>query len=498
MAKGGHASRSGSAQDSSEPPRAVVRVPGVRGGHGDGDGVMKRWTILVSLALGLAGCAATVDGVAQPVDPTRVAGLEIADGPSGLKPGVLDAGLPVVGGDGGEIDRLAANAVADVQRYWREHLPATFEREFRPLATLVSYDSAGRDRVVCGAPTAGLVNAFYCAGPDVVAWDRGELLPSLNDSLGPAAVMAVLAHEIGHAVQFRLGLPAASPSIVKEQQADCYTGAYFRWVAEGRSPMFQVSTGRGLNEVLTALFRIRDSAGVAFDDDGAHGNAFDRVSAFQFGFTDGPARCAKIDEREIEGRSTQVGSGSAAENVRLDDRRALADLTTSLRQAFRLAATPPTLTTGAACGVTAEDALASYCSESNQINLDLDGLVRIGTPPRRGRQGGIGDFAAFAEVASRYTLAVQQEGGFRLDGPVAAQRTACLTGFWASTLVDGRALTLSPGDLDEAIAEMLTRNSLIAADVRGRTLPAGFARVAAFRDGFFSGTQETCGEKYRA
>ncbi|MEU8411972.1 neutral zinc metallopeptidase [Amycolatopsis japonica] len=461
---------------------------------------MKRrsgWAIMASLSLFLTGCAATVGGAAQPVDPTRVAGLEITDGPSGFKPGVLDAGLPVVGGDGGEIDRLAANAVADVQRYWREHLPATFDREFRPLTTLVSYDSGGRGREVCGTSTAGLVNAFYCAGEDVVAWDRGELLPMLNDSLGPAAVMTVLAHEIGHAVQFRLGLPGAAPSIVKEQQADCYTGAYLRWVAEGRSPMFQVSTGRGLNEVLTALFQIRDSAGVAFDDDGAHGNAFDRVSAFQFGFTDGPARCAKIDVREIEGRSTQGGFGSAAANVRLDDRQALADLTTSLRQAFRLAATPPTLTTGAACGVTAEDALASYCSESNQINLDLDGLVRIGTPPRRGRQGGIGDFAAFAEVASRYTLAVQQEGGFRLDGPVAAQRTACLTGFWASTLTDGGALTLSPGDLDEAIAEMLTRNSLIAADVRGRTLPAGFARVAAFRDGFSSGTQDTCGTKYR-
>ncbi|WP_233598876.1 neutral zinc metallopeptidase [Amycolatopsis sp. WAC 01375] len=438
--------------------------------------------------------------MAQPVDPTLVAGLEITDGPSGLKPGVLDAGLPVDGGDGGETDRLAANAVADVQRYWREYLPAVFKRDFRPLATLVSYDSAGRGRKICGISTAGLVNAFYCAGQDVVAWDRGELLPMLNDSIGQAAVMAVLAHEIGHAVQFRLGLPAATPSIVKEQQADCYTGSYLRWVAEGKSPMFQVSTGRGLNEVLTALFQIRDSAGVAFDDDSAHGNAFDRVSAFQFGFTDGPARCAKIDEREIEGRSTQGAAATnerAAENVRLDDRQALADLTTSLRQAFRLAAAPPALTTGAACGVTAEDALASYCSESNQINLDLDGLVRIGTPPRRGRQGGIGDFAAFAEVASRYTLAVQQEGGFRLDGPVAAQRTACLTGFWASTIVDGGALTLAPGDLDEAIAEMLTRNSLIAADVRGRTLPAGFARVAAFRDGFSSGSQSTCGDKYR-
>jgi predicted metalloprotease len=438
------------------------------------------------------------------VDSTRVAGLEITDGPSGLKPGVVATALPVDGGDGGEIDRLAAGAVADVQGYWREQLPSVFGREFRPLATLVSYDSAGRGRVLCGASTAGLVNAFYCSAGDIVAWDRGELLPMLNDSIGQAAVMAVLAHEIGHAVQFRLGLPAATPSIVKEQQADCYTGAYLRWVAEGRSPMFQVSTGRGLNEVLTALFQIRDSAGVAFDDDGAHGNAFDRVSAFQFGFTDGPARCAKIDEREIEGRSTQGGFGSAAANeraaaanARLDDPDALADLTTSLRQAFRLAATPPTLTTGAACGVTKEDALAAYCSESNQINLDLAGLVRIGTPPRRGRQGGIGDFAAFAEVASRYTLAVQQEGGFRLDGPVAAQRTACLTGFWASTLVDGGALALAPGDLDEAIAEMLTRNSLIAADVRGRTLPAGFARVAAFRDGFSSGTQDVCGKKYR-
>lgn len=470
---------------------------------------MKRrsgWAIVASLSLFLTGCAATVGGVARPVDPTRVAGLEVTDGPSGLKPGVLDAALPVDGGDGGEIDKLAANAVADVQRYWREHLPAVFDRDFRPLARLASYDSTGRGQVICGASTAGLVNAFYCAGEDVVAWDRGELLPRLGDSLGSAAVMAVLAHEIGHAVQVRLGLSGATPSIVKEQQADCYTGAYFRWVAEGKSSMFQVSTGRGLNEVLTALFQIRDSAGVAFSDDGAHGNAFDRVSAFQFGFTDGPARCAMIDEREVEGRSTQGGFGSAAaneraaaENVRLDDRQALADLTTSLRQAFRLAATPPTLTTGAACGVTTEDALASYCSESNQITLDLDGLVRIGTPPRRGRQGGIGDFAAFAEVASRYTLAVQQEGGFRLDGPVAAQRTACLTGYWASTIVDGErgSLTLSPGDLDEAIAEMLTRNSLIAADVRGRTLPAGFARVAAFRDGFSSSTQNTCGTKYR-
>ncbi|UMP06934.1 neutral zinc metallopeptidase [Amycolatopsis sp. EV170708-02-1] len=465
------------------------------------------WATMVTLfasALFLFGCVTSVGGNAQPVDPNKVAGLDITNGPSGVKPGAPDAGLPVDGGDGGEIDRLAANAVADVQRYWREQSPAAFNRKFEPIATLVSYDSTGSGRTICGASTAGLVNAFYCSLNDVVAWDRGELLPMFKESIGETAVLAVLAHEVGHALQFRLGLARETPSIVKEQQADCYTGAYFRWVAEGRSPAFQVSTGQGLNEVLTTLFQIRDSAGVTFSDDGAHGNAFDRVSAFQFGFADGPARCQRIDVAEIASRSTQgIGSTEGAEaeeqNLRLDDRQAMKDLTDSLLRAFKLAAAPPRLTAGVDCGATTVDSLASYCSESNQITLDLDGLVRIGTPPQRGGEGGIGDFAAFAEVASRYTLAVQQEGGFRLDGPAAARRTACLTGYWASTIVAGKGstLSLSPGDLDEAIAEMLARDSLIAADVRGEALAAGFARVEAFRVGFASGRQETCGNTYR-
>ena len=33
-----------------------------------------------------------------------------------------------------------------------------------------------------------------------------------------------------------------------------------------------------------------------------HGSAFERVSAFQFGFTDGPSACAAIDLREIDQR----------------------------------------------------------------------------------------------------------------------------------------------------------------------------------------------------
>ncbi|MGC7094714.1 neutral zinc metallopeptidase [Amycolatopsis lurida] len=449
----------------------------------------------------LAGCAVPIDGRALWQDPAAVAGLGVTDGPSGPKPGAPPVELTAEGSDGGEIDALAVAAVADVERYWTAQLPETFGQEYVPVFRLVSYDSGEPGGAVCGTQTEGLVNAFYCgAVPDVVAWDRGELLPDLKDQFGPAAVMTVLAHELGHAVQFRLGVGEQTPTIVKEQQADCYTGAYFRWVAEGNSPAFRITTGEGLNQALSTLFLIRDSAEVTFENEGAHGNAFDRVSAFQFGFTDGPRRCAQIDTGEVEARSTQRGSaagGADEPNLRLDNRQAQADLTASLREAFAGTRSAPALTTGPTL-CEAGGSPAVFCSASNQIGLNLPELVRIGTPPQRGRPGGLGDFAAFAEVASRYTLSVQQEAGHSLEGPAAAQRTACLTGFWAATLTAGTdtALRLSPGDLDEAVAEMLAPDSLIAADARGEALSAGFARVAAFRDGFAAPEPAVCSSNY--
>ena len=161
---------------------------------------------LVAAAL-LAGCARSVRGTgdAERWNATTVAGLEITNGASGPRPGVPDSPLVVVRGDGGELDRLARNAVDDVQRYWRDELPATFGRRFEPVVRLISYDSTGPDTTVCGTGTAGVVNAFYCRADDSVAWDRGQLLPLLDDSFGPMAVVAVLAHEVGHAVQSRLG-----------------------------------------------------------------------------------------------------------------------------------------------------------------------------------------------------------------------------------------------------------------------------------------------------
>ncbi|MDT7728290.1 MAG: hypothetical protein QOI21_4866 [Actinomycetota bacterium] len=470
--------------------------------------------LLAGVAL-IAGCTTTVTGIAavNRPDPTKVAGLDITTGPSGPKPGVPGADLPVRNSDSSATDKLAVNAIADVQQYWTEQLPANFDRKFQPLRQLTSYDSNGPAMELCRTSTVRLVNAFYCSADDSVAWDRGELLPMLNDTFGPMSVVTVLAHEIGHAVQFRLAAAGlgdvGSPSIVKEQHADSYAGNFFRWVAEGKAPHFQVSTGPGLNQIMATLFFIRDSAGSSFDSEGAHGSAFDRVSAFQFGFDEGPKRCAKIDVAEVEARITQQAfspqeqdSGLGRGNLPADDVGALANVESTLREAFRsTGAQPPTISVDPMnCAGTQRTSPAAYCPSTNMLTLDIDALVRIGTPPQRGRTGGIGDFAAFAEVASRYTLSVQHAAGSSLDGPATGQLTACLTGAWAGTLTPGKnpILQLSPGDLDEAVAELLSPTSLIAGDVNGKAVPSGFARVEAFRDGFYAPSTATCTSKYSA
>jgi hypothetical protein len=56
-------------------------------------------------------------------------------------------------------------------------------------------------------------------------------------------------------------------------------------------------------------------------------------------------------------------------------------------------------------------------------------------------------------------------------------------------------LTLTAGDLDEAVAGLLT-NGLVASNVNGETVPAGFTRIVAFRSGL-GGNQDLCYERFK-
>lgn len=461
----------------------------------------------------LGGCGQTVAGTPTAqgeIDTKDAGGLEVTDGPSGPREGAEDAKLTVEGGDGGEMDRLAINAVADLYKYWEEQLPGNFDEQFKEIKRLVSYDSGGEGVQICGSSTKDLINAFYCGGggEDAIAWDRGKLLPGLTDMFGPMSVVGVLAHEMGHAVQFRLGeksnMSQSTPTIVREQQADCYMGNFMRWVAEDHAPHFQLNTGEGLNQILTTVFYIRDPAGYDHMTEGAHGLAFDRVYAFQEGFTKDPKRCAQMDGDEIDKRiAEKERSGNDEEqsgNAPLTDKN-LGLLQDSLDEAFKDngADQPEIKTGGAKCEKGVATSPAAYCESENVVSIDVDKLTKIASAPKEGEEpgvdgAGLGDFAAFAEIASRYTLAIQKSIGAELTGEKAGLRTACLTGAWTSFTVDDdpnqddKQLHLAVGDLDEAVAELLQDDSLIAADIGGNQIASGFARVEAFRRGYMEGS----------
>ena len=232
-------------------------------------------------------------------DPFRVAGMPAVNGDTGLRADATGPSRVVIGTDGGEIDEFGAKAVSDIEEFWESAYGETFDGEFTPVEEILSWDSGGENTEFCGGDTLGLINAGYCYDDNTMGWDRGELMPSLRDANGDMAVSMVLAHEYGHAIQHQSGITDdQTPVLVSEQQADCLAGVYMRWVAEGNSPRFTLSTSDGLNNLLAAMIAFRDPLLERGDPEAngdPHGSAFERVSAFQFGFTDGASSCAAID-----------------------------------------------------------------------------------------------------------------------------------------------------------------------------------------------------------
>ena len=103
-----------------------------------------------------------------------------------------------------------------------------------------------------------------------------------------------MAHEYGHAIQARAGeINRNVATIVTEQQADCFAGAWVAHARSGESDTVEL-TDDDVRIGLLAMITVRDPIGVDQFSDGGHGSAFDRVGAFQVGFTEGAARCAEL------------------------------------------------------------------------------------------------------------------------------------------------------------------------------------------------------------
>lgn len=407
--------------------------------------------------------------------------------------------------DGGEIDQLAATVITDVRNFWTEKFPATFDEEWKELeGGYFSVDTANADSEPppCARNAVDVEgNAFYCPSEDVIAWDRAALLPVLKDRFGEAAVMFVLAHEMGHAVQRRAGLsvqeeqnnPDQYPTILIEAQADCYAGAFVRWVADGEATHLRISPDR-LDFALEALVTFRDPIGTEQSDQDAHGDAFDRVSAFQDGFDKGPAMCA---EMSIDNRTfTQRGfndAGDAERGGNLPFQQLITTITPDQETYFDSLVTeqggewtPPTVATSEAspeCADTDQGPIA-FCADSGEIDVATEGEL-----PELHKE--IGDFATGTILASRFGLAAMVALGRPVDGADAQRELLCLTGTYTGTLINReQGFTLSPGDLDEAI-QVLLRYDYAGRDAEGGALDTGFERVSVFRNGALGGV-ESC------
>lgn len=468
--------------------------------------------IALSSALLIASCSTTLQGNAVSVfdDPFSVAGMPATDGPTGMRSDPAPPTRDVMGTDDGEMDELGRQAISDIEEFWEATYGSSFDGSFKTVTELISWDANGFDDIeFCGDSTYGIVNAGYCLDDHTIGWDRGELMPALAQAHGDMGVAMVLAHEYGHAIQYQSGMSDEdTPTLVAEQQADCLAGTYMRWVAEGNSPRFTLSTGDGLNNVLAAVIGFRDPL-LNIDDPEVgvdeHGSAFERVSAFQFGFTDGVQACASIDMREIGQRRGDLPvllpedhSGELAISE-----RSVQYVIDAMNTLFS-PKNPPALTFEAAdCPDARPSPPVSYCPATNTIAVDLPKLEKMGRQPDYEDDVGLatGDNSAYSVVMSRYMQAIQHEhGGVALDNAEAALRTACLTGVATaklsndSTTPGGNTITLTAGDVDEAVSGILT-NGLAASDVNGESVPSGFSRIDAFRVGVL-GDQERCFKRF--
>ncbi|QGK71138.1 peptidase [Allosaccharopolyspora coralli] len=408
-------------------------------------------TAVLAATLALAACSAPASepstAIAQGVDPSFVHGT-----------------------DRGPLDTLAATTVTDVQRFWSEQYPQVFDRPWNDLdGGFFSVDTTapnGPTPPCAGDPTGLEGNAYYCAAVDAIAWDRSALLPVLQARYGDAAVVAVLAHEIGHAVQQRSGLDVggADEPLLLETMADCYSGAYLHQVVAGDSPHLQLSED-DLDGAMRALLAFRDPVGTDSGTGDAHGTAYDRVTAFAEGHRHGAARCASFTEdRPFVGERLDaqprpnVDLGAVLRSE--DPRRFFGEI------AGREAA-PPIRTSTCASG----QPVAS-CGTPTGVAIDREPLARLHTV--------IGDQATTTLLASRYAVAALDARNLPTTGREAGRTASCLTGAYVGARQE------TTGDVDEAVETLLVDDT-VSRGSDNRSHLSGLDRLHSFRTGFENG-----------
>lgn len=415
---------------------------------------------------------------------------------------LLLAGCGLVPAPGPATDATAASSAVvtkslrDVERFWAARYPPIADgAKFQPVQGGYHPYTENDPPPACGGePVEYQPNAFYCPTEDFIAWDAQNLIPQLQETYGALLVGVVMAHEYGHAIQTRLGR-TRQPTVVLEQQADCFAGAWLAEVQAGRSEAFQKASESQLENTVAGVLMLRDQPGTSALAEGAHGNAFDRIRALQEGMEQGTGQCAgyradnlPVTEVPFSTRAEAASGGDLASyeesvNLLAQDaqsywQRTFPRLTGSAWPELPIqpfeAGSPPDCRQPD----TSAQGAAFYCRDGDYIAFDNQDLG----PALYERIGDnavgmlLGDLFARAAQARRGASTTDKKGQLAVD---------CLAGSWTNDLLtrgEDRGIRLSPGDLDEAVAALLAFGRADEGNA-----PTAFERIAAYRQGVLEG-----------
>ncbi|HUS42217.1 MAG TPA: hypothetical protein VMY16_06095 [Ilumatobacteraceae bacterium] len=479
-------------------------------------------------AVALSACGATIEVTTERADPIRsvddpTIALPPVDDPTIADPTPTSTPVP----PSGDVDSQAINfgpnkppraydefllaVMTDLELWWAQAYPAIYGEVFTPLEgdVYAAYPGRPDDIPGCGTPRTTYDDvqqyvAFYCGVGDFMVYDDGDdgLLAGLARDYGAATIGTVLAHEFAHAIQLRIGaLDQALPTIVTEQQADCFAGAWTGRAARGEAATVRFSDG-DVRAGLIAMTKVSDPVGTDQFVEGGHGSGFDRVGAFQVGFNQGPARCSQLLDDPLPLLPSQPGNsdtGNAAFGYGDNDLIGFLpeDLNRYWDEELDISGLDPltVVVISSIDAVSCDDLSgdlttgAALCASTSEVYFNEPAALELYRT--------LGDFAVGYVLGTAWSEAVQTALDSDLDGEQRALLNDCLTGGWVQTvtpvdgvlpqprLVERDSVRISAGDLDEAIQTVLRLGD---ASVDDDVIGNAFEKIDAFRTGVIDGT----------
>lgn len=210
-----------------------------------------------------------------------------------------------------ELEQILCGATNDVQDYWEEQLPLSFDRDYVQTQTVFF---SGSTNTGCGQASSQ-TGPFYCPADQLVYFDLDFLQTLQSQFVGEVTDLAsqyIVAHEYGHHVQNVLGINsqvqqasqqnpsrANQYSVALELQADCFAGAWAR--DAGDRDLFE--NPAEVQEALDAAAAVGDDAiqqktqGRIDPESWTHGSSAQRVQWFRQGYDSGdPQTCSTFSE----------------------------------------------------------------------------------------------------------------------------------------------------------------------------------------------------------